>query len=69
MGTVYEFKLKSHLVDALFMAQQMPLVVVNPDDYEVGPYNWVVTTHRSVAITLAELFVAEDWPFEFSTNN
>lgn len=65
MGQMYAFKLKSHLVDALNMARQFPLVVINPDNYEVGPYNWVVTTHRSVAISLAELFVAEDWPFEF----
>lgn len=68
MGTLYEFKLKSHLVDALNMARLMPTVIVNPDSYEVGPYNWVVTNHRSTAIALAELFIAEDWPFEYRIN-
>jgi len=65
MGTEYAFKLDAHLVDALNMAQQLQYVVVNPDNYEVGPCNWVVTNHRSTAIAIAELLVAEDVPFEF----
>jgi len=65
MGTEYAFKLAACLVDALSMAQQLQYVVINPDNYEVGSHNWVVTNHRSTAIAIAELLVAEDVPFEF----
>jgi hypothetical protein len=64
MGTEYAFRLKSSSIDAMNMAEQLPYVTVNPDNYEVGPNNWVVTNHRAIALQLAGLFVAEDVPFE-----